>query len=41
MAERLKRTVAALYRQLSRLRHVLHECVTKNLNHLNDHESAA
>jgi RNA polymerase sigma-70 factor (ECF subfamily) len=41
MAERLKRTVAALYRQLSRVRHVLQECVTKNLNQLHDHESAA
>ncbi len=40
MADRLKRTVAALYRQLSRVRHVLHECVTKNLNQLTDHESA-
>jgi RNA polymerase sigma-70 factor (ECF subfamily) len=41
MADKLKRTVTALYRQLSRVRHVLHECVTKNLNQLNDHESAA
>jgi RNA polymerase sigma-70 factor (ECF subfamily) len=41
MADKLKRTVAALYRQLSRVRHVLHECVTKNLNQINDHESAA
>lgn len=41
MADKLKRTVAALYRQLSRVRHVLHECVTRNLNQTNDHESAA
>ncbi len=41
MADKLKRTVAALYRQLSRVRHVLHECVTKNLNHTSDHESRA
>lgn len=32
MATRLGRTVGALYRQLSRVRQVLHECVTKNLN---------
>jgi RNA polymerase sigma-70 factor (ECF subfamily) len=32
MAARLERTVGALYRLLSRVRHVLHECVTKNLN---------
>lgn len=32
MAARLGRTVGALYRQLSRVRHVLHECVTKHLN---------
>jgi len=31
MATRLDRTVGALYRLLSRVRHVLHECVTKNL----------
>lgn len=31
MAARLERTVGALYRLLSRVRHVLHECVTKNL----------
>lgn len=41
MADKLKRTVAALYRQLSRVRHVLHECVTKNINHPQDHESRA
>lgn len=41
MAERLKRTVAALYRQLSRVRHALHECVTKSLTKLSDHESPA
>lgn len=33
MADKLQRTVAALYRQLSRVRHVLHECVTRQLNH--------
>jgi len=32
MATRLERTVGALYRLLSRVRHVLHECVTKNLH---------
>jgi RNA polymerase sigma-70 factor (ECF subfamily) len=32
MAARLGRTVAALYRQLSRVRHALHECVTKTLS---------
>ena len=32
MAERLGRTAGALYRLLSRVRHVLHECVTKNLS---------
>ncbi len=32
MAPRLGRTVGALYRLLSRVRQVLHECVTKNLN---------
>jgi RNA polymerase sigma-70 factor (ECF subfamily) len=31
MAVRLQRTVGALYRLLSRVRHVLHECVNKNL----------
>lgn len=41
MAEKLKRTVAALYRQLSRVRHALHECVTKSLNHLPENESPA
>jgi len=41
MADHLKRTVAALYRQLSRVRHVLHECVTKTLNESSDHESLA
>ncbi len=33
MAEKLQRTVAALYRQLSRVRHVLHECVTRQVSH--------
>jgi RNA polymerase sigma-70 factor (ECF subfamily) len=33
MAARLDRTVGALYRLLSRVRQVLHECVTKNLHH--------
>jgi RNA polymerase sigma-70 factor (ECF subfamily) len=32
MAARLGRTVGALYRLLSRVRAVLHECVSKNLN---------
>ena len=32
MAARLGRTVCALYRQLSRVRQVLHECVSKSLN---------
>jgi RNA polymerase sigma-70 factor (ECF subfamily) len=32
MAGRLGRTVGALYRQLSRVRVVLHECVEKNLS---------
>ncbi len=32
MAARLDRTVGALYRLLSRVRHVLHDCVSKNLN---------
>lgn len=32
MAARLGRTVGALYRLLSRVRHVLHDCVTKNPN---------
>lgn len=32
MAARLSRTVGALYRLLSRVRHVLHECVTKSLD---------
>jgi RNA polymerase sigma-70 factor (ECF subfamily) len=31
MAARLSRTVGALYRLLSRVRHVLHECVTRSL----------
>ena len=31
MAARLGRTVGALYRLLSRVRAVLHECVSKNL----------
>jgi RNA polymerase sigma-70 factor (ECF subfamily) len=41
MADKLKRTVAALYRQLSRVRHVLHECVTKSLTRLPDHDYPA
>jgi RNA polymerase sigma-70 factor (ECF subfamily) len=32
MAARLGRTVCALYRQLSRVRQVLHECVSKTLS---------
>lgn len=32
MAARLGRTAGALYRLLSRVRHVLHDCVTKNLH---------
>lgn len=32
MEARLGRTVCALYRQLSRVRQILHECVTKTLN---------
>ena len=39
MAARLERTVGALYRLLSRVRHVLHECVSKSLARP-DHESA-
>jgi RNA polymerase sigma-70 factor (ECF subfamily) len=39
MAARLERTVGALYRLLSRVRHVLHECVTKNL-HRSENEPA-
>jgi RNA polymerase sigma-70 factor (ECF subfamily) len=31
MESRLKRTTAALYRLLSRVRHVLHGCVTQTL----------
>jgi RNA polymerase sigma-70 factor (ECF subfamily) len=38
MAGRLERTVGALYRLLSRVRQVLHECVTKNL-HQSENES--
>lgn len=34
MASRLNRTVGALYRQLSRVRQSLHECVEKNLNQI-------
>ena len=41
LALQLKRTVAALYRQLSRIRHVLHECVTQNLGKEDAHESRA
>ncbi|MGB8168242.1 MAG: sigma-70 family RNA polymerase sigma factor [Chthoniobacteraceae bacterium] len=40
MAARLSRTVGALYRLLSRVRHVLHECVTKNIARP-DHELPA
>lgn len=40
MAARLSRTVGALYRLLSRVRHVLHECVTKNFARP-DHELPA
>lgn len=40
MAARLERTVGALYRLLSRVRHVLHECVTKNLNRSSENEPA-
>ncbi len=40
MAARLGRTVTALYRQLSRIRQTLHECVTKSLNRP-DHELPA
>jgi RNA polymerase sigma-70 factor (ECF subfamily) len=39
MATRLQKTVGALYRLLSRVRHVLHECVTKNL-HQSENEPA-
>jgi RNA polymerase sigma-70 factor (ECF subfamily) len=38
MAARLSRTVGALYRLLSRVRHALHECVTRSLARP-DHES--
>jgi RNA polymerase sigma-70 factor, ECF subfamily len=41
MAAQLQRTVAALYRQLSRVRHVLHDCVTQTLQDNTDHESIA
>lgn len=37
MASRLERTVGALYRLLSRVRHILHECVSKHLQRP-DHE---
>lgn len=40
MAARLSRTAGALYRLLSRVRHVLHECVTKNIARP-DHELPA
>jgi RNA polymerase sigma-70 factor (ECF subfamily) len=40
MAARLSRTAGALYRLLSRVRHVLHECVTKSLSRP-DHELPA
>lgn len=33
MAARLQRSVGALYRQLSRMRQVLHDCVTRHLRH--------
>jgi RNA polymerase sigma-70 factor, ECF subfamily len=39
MAEKLGRTVGALYRLLSRLRQALHECVSKNLSR-KENESA-
>jgi RNA polymerase sigma-70 factor (ECF subfamily) len=38
IATRMNRTVGALYRLLSRVRHVLHECVSKHL--AVDHELA-
>ncbi len=38
MAARTQRTVGALYRLLSRVRHALHECVSKNIRA--DHELA-
>lgn len=40
MAARLGRTVGALYRLLSRVRHVLHDCVTKSIAR-SDHELPA
>lgn len=40
MATRLSRTIGALYRLLSRVRHVLHECVTRNVTRP-DHELPA
>ena len=40
MAARLHRTAGALYRLLSRVRHALHECVTKSL-HRSDHGLSA
>jgi RNA polymerase sigma-70 factor (ECF subfamily) len=32
LAARMERTVTATYRTLSRIRHALHECVTRSLN---------
>jgi RNA polymerase sigma-70 factor (ECF subfamily) len=32
LAQRAKRTVAAVYRSLSRIRQTLHECVTRSLS---------
>ena len=39
MSERLERTTTALYRLLSRIRHSLHDCITKSLA-ATDHELA-
>lgn len=39
MATKLQRTVAAIYRQLSRVRHVLHQCVEKSLVEEEGHEA--
>lgn len=36
MADRLQKTSGALYRLLSRIRHVLHECVTQSLQNAED-----
>lgn len=40
MAARLSRTVAALYRQLSRIRHTLHDCVNRSLRQELQNESS-